>query len=329
MLLAQQSMLQSERDALASMTNFNNQSKAKSESTLKKLEDHLNSANKSRTNKTNAALTSRIDCLEKNSQNSSSQPSSNDPCLKFNQANEDAVTATFQQAQAKSDYESAAFLLNSKDKFNGFLQSRIDSLDRQLAVINASLKSLAEPYLGSLADSRDFRNLNSMLNSTEQNLDDEWLSFEYDSDSSHINTNQDSSSLNVAASLGVNLVKVGAQIGAQYGKTTTDLNQALNSASLKVSGQALRVFIKRPWFRPSIFEDPSLSFVSTVNLSCYFCFAMVDNNHSNTNSDFELILNLLVKTTKQQNKFHVNLYFLYNYAQAQYLLFSNGKFIEE
>ena len=44
---------------------------------------------------------------------------------------------------------------------------------------------------------------------------------------------------------------------------STDFQQDLNRASIKVSGELLRVTIKRPWFRPSLFENPSLFFVSS------------------------------------------------------------------
>ena len=269
MLIARKSMLESELNALTSMVNFNKRNEGQANETLKSLDSKLTESTELRENKTASATTSMMDCMSENAQQA--PPGSNDTssntggqttaCNKFKQANSDAVTATFQQAQVKLEYESAAFLLNSKGQFNDFLTMRTESLQRQIRSIDADLNA-SEPFLGGVADSREFRNLNSVLNETEQNLDDAWTAFEYDSDSSHIDTDQETSSLNVAASFGVGAPGFGLQASANYAKGTADLKQALNSANLKVSGEVLRVVIKRPWFRPNIFTDPALSFVS-------------------------------------------------------------------
>lgn len=263
MLVARKSMLESELSALTSMQTFNDHNKQKANQTLNALDDRLNRTTEQRENKTSTASTAMMNCMSQNAQNSSttSTKESENPCNKFKQANEDAVTATFQQAQAKSEYESAAFLLNTKGQFNDFLNARAEGLRQTIASIDADLQG-SKPYLGGVADSKEFNDLNSILNETEQNLDDAWTAFEYESDSSHINSEQDTKSLSVAAGLGVSYGGFGLQASANYAKGTTDLKQALNSANLKVSGELLRVVIKRPWFKPSMFLDPSLSFVS-------------------------------------------------------------------
>jgi hypothetical protein len=264
MLVARKSMLQSELEALQSMVRFNERSEGQANETLAQLNTKLNQSTEVRENKTDAAATTMRDCMSENSQqNSSSTSGGSTACDKFKDANSDAVSATFQQAQVKLEYESAAFLLNSKGQFNDFLSMRSDSLKRQIQSIDADIDR-SEAYLGGVADSRDFQNLNSVLNETEQNLDDAWTAFEYDSDSSHIHSEEETKSVNVAAGIGIGVGEpgFGGQASANYGKSTADLKQALNSANLKVSGELLRVVIKRPWFKPDIFTDPSLSFVS-------------------------------------------------------------------
>lgn len=267
MLIARKSMLESELNALRSMVSFNQRNEGQANETLSNLNTKLNQSTQARENKTAAAATSMMDCMSENSQqeppgggtsNSSGQSVA---CNKFKQANSEAVSATFQQAQVKLEYESAAFLLNTKGQFNDFLNMRAESLSREIASIDADLEA-SEPYLGGVADSREFQNLNSVLNQTEQNLDDAWTVFEYDSDSSHIDSDEETKSVNVAASFGVGAPGFGVQASANFAKGTADMKQALNSANLKVSGEVLRVVIKRPWFRPNIFTDPALSFVS-------------------------------------------------------------------
>lgn len=270
MLLARKSMLQSELDALQSMVRFNKRNEGQANQTLSDLNNKLNQSTEARENKTAAATTAMNDCMSENAQQpppgseSESSTQQSDACNKFKQANADAVSSTFQQAQVKLEYESAAFLLNTKGQFNDFLSMRADSLKRDISSIDADLAA-SKPYLGDVADSREFNDLNSVLNATEQNLDDAWTAFEYDSDSSHIDTNQDTSSLNVAAGFSVGTPGFSVQASANYAKGTANLKQALNSANLKVSGELLRVVIKRPWFRPNIFTDPALSFVSWIH----------------------------------------------------------------
>ncbi len=268
MVIAKMSMVESELDALKSMIGFNEQNKQQESKTTSAIEKKLNDSKKNTDNKTQEAGEALNSCLQ--SQSSNNTGSSQSGCQHYRQAKNDAVTASFQQAQIKSEYESAQFLLNGKGQFNSFLQARIDTLERELNDLNATLSS-SEVHLGGLADSREFQNLNSLLNETEQNLDDNWMQFEYDSDSSHINSEQETSSLNVGVGIGVGVPGIESlDVGGNYGKGTADLKQALNSASMKVSGSILRVVIKRPWFKPSLFSDPSLSFVSFLLLE-YKC----------------------------------------------------------
>ena len=267
-------MLQSELDSLKTMVAFNTRNEDQANRTLQALENKLNSTSQERDNKTKVASSSMAECMSSNAKQSASgntsspklgPTQSNPECNKFKQANSDAVTATFNQAQVRSEYESAAFLLNTKGQFNDFLSSRANSLKREIASIDVELAE-SKPYLGGVADSKEFRDLNSLLNDTEQNLDDAWTAFEYDSDSSHMDSDQETKSF--SASLGFDVIIpahfVPISIGAavNFGLEMADLKQAFNSANLKVSGELLRVVIKRPWFKPSIFQDPSLSFVS-------------------------------------------------------------------
>ena len=297
MLIARKSMLESERSALTSMVNFNKQlqNKQQSNDTVNNLQQKLNKSSDIKENKTQEAGASLSGCMSENAEQAppspsggnatgaagtppSSQPQSGSgpACQKYKQANQEAVTATFNEAQVMSELESARFLLNSKGQFNSFLQTRVNNLEVEISSIDADLNE-SKPYLGEVADSREFRDLNSILNETEQSLDDGWLAFSYDSESSHIDSDQETTSTTGSASLGVGItasvggpaIGAGVQAGVNVGRGTADLKQALNSANLKVSGELLRVVIKRPWFRPSLFLNPSLSFVSNKHCIKY------------------------------------------------------------
>ena len=191
------------------------------------------------------------------------QPGSSEECSQMRKSNEEAVGAAFQQAQLHSQLQSAQFYTNARGEYNTFLSTRADRLKAEISVLEQQLKELNDTYLGGVADSAEFTDLNKLFEETQQNLDDAWTVFSYDSDSTHIATSQDTTSVN--ANVNVNAAKapnkaMNLDVGVSYG--AQELKQAMNSASLKVSGKVLRVTIKRPWFKPSVFEDPSLYFVS-------------------------------------------------------------------
>ena len=193
--------------------------------------------------------------------NSGGKAPISDACKKLRGATESAVDSTFTQAQVNSQYQTAAFTLNSDKKYNSFLNARVSSLQKELKALESELKD-AKPYMGPIADSRDFQDLQKARKATEQSLDDEWLQFEYDSDSSHASTSQETTSVNAALGLSYNTpaMSVGGEVNVGY--SSTDLKRSLSSASMQVSGELLRVTVKRPWFKPSIFDDTSLSYVS-------------------------------------------------------------------
>ena len=269
-------MLQSEMDALNATIHFTSVGQDKAKQAIDSLEKKVNYTTAKRDNATKEALQARSDCVNQRAQEGASNSTHlekraasdapNDPCDNFKQATENAVDATFQQAQASSEYFSSSFLLNSKEQYQSFMQSRLDAIEREIDEINTQLQESnlkgSQVYLGEIADSKAFKALNQLGNETVQDFDSEWMQFEYDYDSTHINTSQDKSTLGVSAGLGVGVKGASLEASGYYGKGTADLMQAVNSASLKASGELLRVTIKRPWFRPSLFENSVLYFVS-------------------------------------------------------------------
>ena len=277
-------MLQSEMDVLNSTIKFMSVGSDNSRQAVDALQKKVNYTTEKRDNATQEAIKARNECVQQSAKEGvpaeSDAPekraagdiTSGDPCNKLKQATEGVVDATFQQAQAKSEFFSSSFLLNSNGKYESFLQSKIQSIEREIDEINEQLKD-SQAYLGEVVDSKEFSALNKLGNETAQDLDSEWLQFEYDYDSSHIKTDQDTSSLNIAA--GFSAGEPGASLAASgyYGKSTADLKQALNSASLKASGELLRVTIKRPWFRPSLFENPAFYFVRLCSITKFhYCY---------------------------------------------------------
>ena len=256
-------MLQSEVDTLNASITFMSVGQDNANEAVNALSKKVQDTAQKRDNATQALIKARADCIQHNAQEGTSE-TANSPCDDLKKSTESTVDATFQNAQASSEFFSSSFLLNSNNKYTNFLSARIDALEREIGEIKTQLDDLksSQVYLGGIADSDEFNALNRQGNETVQDYDSEWMQFEYDSDSSHIHTDQDKRTTSVAAGIGVGVQGASLDASGHYSKGTADLKQALNSASLKVSGELLRVTIKRPWFRPSLFENPLLYFVS-------------------------------------------------------------------
>ena len=265
MLIAKRSMLQSELETLNATIRFISEGQEKAEEATDAMEQRVNYTSEKRDNATKAAVDARNACMSKKATNktsTSTKKGKKDPCKAFQQEANSAVDATFQNAAASSEYFSASFLLKSNKQFQGFMDSRISALERQISEINDQLDRLKpnQVYLGEIAESSDLKTINE---AGEQDFDSQWLKFDYSSDSTHIDTEQETSSLNVAAGVTANLSPTqNIGLAGHYGKATSEMKNAFNSANLQASGELLRVFIKRPWFKPSLFDNPILNFVS-------------------------------------------------------------------
>ena len=270
MLIAKRSMLQSELETLNATLRFTSQGQDKAEQATNAMEERVNYTSEKRDNATQAAVDARNECMSKRANNktsSSTKKGKKDPCNTFQQAANSAVDATFQNAAASSEYFSASFLLKSNKQFQSFMDSRINALEKQIAEINEQLDDLKpnQVYLGEIAESPDLKAIND---TGEQDLDSQWLKFDYSSDSTHIDTEQETSSLAVAAGVSANFGPKGSiGLNGHYGKGESEMKNAFNSANLQASGELLRVFVKRPWFKPSVFDNPILNFVSTLKIS--------------------------------------------------------------
>ena len=282
MILSKISLLQSERDALITVTQTNDANKQEATDAVSELQTHLNEAEDVRKNKTEDAINANYDCLNKRAKailvsesfevtdpksEASEEPENDEAnsCSSYEEASQVAVGATLQKAQINSQLHSSSFMVNANDEYNVVVNQRVQKLTKEIEAAQAELDH-AEAYLGGIVDSDGFQNLDVVFKQTQQALDDSWMSFEYDSESTHISTDQESTSTNVGLNVHAGTAPSnGLNLNLNLGSAAEELKNAMNSASLKVSGQVLRVSIKRPWFRPSIFDDVSLDFVSFLH----------------------------------------------------------------
>ena len=95
--------------------------------------------------------------------------------------------------------------------------------------------------------------------------EDSWLEFQFNSEDFRSSSDYASSYKSTSAS-----VRWGgwfARGGYSYTRTRSQqtYRATLAQSSLKAQGQLLRVHIKRPWFKPEVFDDRNLAFVSLIN----------------------------------------------------------------
>ena len=220
--------------------------------------DPLTTAKKKYSDSKDAVERAVTDLMEKRAECIGKNASSKD-CGKFQNAQESTTKALFQQANNYSEWQTLDFFLNSTSSLGSALQDQIDQLNQELGVLESQLIDTFG-YLGDIAESKqlEFSNL------TDNGRDDEWLQFNFDSQSSEEDTEKESTSFHVATSFSYAGL---FSVGGSYGHTEANYAASIASARLKASGELLRVQILRPWFRPTLFEDPSLSFVS---LDLYF-----------------------------------------------------------
>ena len=182
-------------------------------------------------------------------------------CIKFRSAQEKTTNALFQQAQSYSEWQSLDFIINASSSFQDGLQKQIDQLNQELQDLEDELSGTLG-YLGDIVESQqhDFSNL------TDIGRDDAWLQFYFDSQSSQQDTEKESSSVSFGSSFSVGGLFWSASGSFGYSRSESNFAASVAGSRVKASGELLRVQILRPWFRPTLFEDPSLSFVSLVTL---------------------------------------------------------------
>ena len=147
-------------------------------------------------------------------------------------------------------------VFSGKSKID-YLKDIKSKLERKRNKIRALLRE-AEPMINSILKS-DPEVVEAVINSARE---DQWLQFTFDS--KEMESSSDFTTFNIRS-------EHKKRSGNFFNrKTTTNVktyaqqkfDEEMNQADLKVKGKLLRVHIKRPWFKPEIFDDGKLNFVS-------------------------------------------------------------------
>lgn len=178
-------------------------------------------------------------------------------CDEYESLRGSAVESMLTQSKAYSNFHFASYFTESKsDYIAKLVRERDDYQSKADRVI--SLIGDAGPYLGGIIDSSAL----SVANLTDANRDDSWLQFEFDSSSYRKNRNQYSRFDARTSSWKAKALFVSVSKSSSSFSSSNYFAQSISNSTVRVKGELLRVTIKRPWFKPELFDNPELSYVS-------------------------------------------------------------------
>lgn len=168
------------------------------------------------------------------------------PCDELNKQRTAMDEATETVAQAKTESDSMANTLNAYSATNTNIKGVEAQLKAQIAVLEEKLKSA--PIEAPMIDKA-----NAKGEMTRQDIDQNWMSFSFDSATSTSSVNKDSKTFKTASSFSAGGLGWSVGGGASYSRSQQNFQQKMSAANIGVSAKLLRVTINRNWFRPSVF----------------------------------------------------------------------------
>ena len=204
--------------------------------------------------KVQSYLEAQLTCMH----DSMINPDDNRPstCQTYETTSQDLLQLLSEEAFAKADRDEYLWNTRNKESYIQYLKGQKDELTVQHDRLYAMLGEM-DPLTGGILDADQL----AIANLSDTYKDDNWLQFSFDSTSDYANTDESSSYESISASGGFHLLFF--HVGGSYTHTkqTSHFDQQLANSNMKAKGKLLRVNIKRPWFKPEIFEDPLLNFV--------------------------------------------------------------------
>ena len=135
-------------------------------------------------------------------------------------------------------------------------------LERKRGLVLGALGKI-DPLVGSILNSDPV----VIAGIIDAHKEDSWLEFAYNSEDYRSTSNYKSSykSFSARARWGGWFASAGYSYSSSSRRTNYQTSMA--QSSLKAKGKLLRVHIKRPWFKPEVFDDRNLKFVSCKNIT--------------------------------------------------------------
>ena len=184
-------------------------------------------------------------------------------CDEYESLRGSAVESLATESQAYSDFQFASYYTDSKTDYIAMLEKERDDYQRKADRVIALIGDVS-PYLGGIIDDSAL----SVANLTDANRDNAWLQFEYDSSTSRQHGSQHSRHNARTLSWTADPLTLTFESTSSSSRSSSyarHFSKSVSNSTVRVKGELLRVTIKRPWFKPELFEYPGLSYVSCVN----------------------------------------------------------------
>lgn len=178
-------------------------------------------------------------------------------CDEYESLKGSAVESLVTQSQAYSNFQFASYFTDSKEDYLAKLEEERDDYQSKANRV-ISLIGDAGPYLGSIIDDSAL----SAANLTDASRDDAWLQFDFDSSAYRENRAEYNRYDSRTSSWKAKVFFVRASGSSRSSSSARHFSKSVSNSTVKVKGELLRVTIKRPWFKPELFENPELSYVS-------------------------------------------------------------------
>lgn len=179
----------------------------------------------------------------------------NQICQDFRTKQAEAILAIHEEADSFTNYQTIVYNVKSKSNYIAALRKQISVFEEQERQIHALL-DVSIPFLGQILDNSNLY----VANLTEAYRDDQWLRFSFNSEQYHLEQDTEKTSLSTSSSWKVGGFFFGASHSSSYHKDTAHFHKEFSQSHLSAKGELLRVTIKRPWFRPDLFQDPDFDF---------------------------------------------------------------------
>ena len=180
-------------------------------------------------------------------------------CQEYEKDKLDTINSLVAEADSYVSAESIGVLTKTDGMYVQSLKQEADHLRDESSKIY-SLLGETSPYLGGIIDSSPL----AIANLTDEYKDDEWLQFEFNSAESYHRSDDDKESVSIASNFGGHFLFFGGSSSYSSQTDTHAHEEKLALSNLKAKGELLRVNIKRPWFKPEVFDDPGLTYVSCI-----------------------------------------------------------------
>ena len=218
------------------------------------LEERKDSQAQQKSNTLSSYLQKELECTVQNMGVNATENS----CEDMTVLSQNLTSALNDESESRASVGEYTWSPTNKEAYIRSLMEQKDNLQRQRELVQASLGKV-DPLVGGILN-MDSLAVASLIDSHK---DDQWMHFEFDSEDYRNNEDYRSTHQHIDSSRSTGWPGFwGTTRTFQHTQDTSSYQSSLAKASLKVKGKFLRVFIKRPWFKPEFFDDRNLNFVS-------------------------------------------------------------------